>query len=73
MQIYEFLGLVRVVESRRDGQSMYQCTNCTVINLVLTWIGAVNEERLTVILLVVQIVCSAIAFVIRYPLASLFY
>nr|CAG4650219.1 EOG090X07N9 [Sida crystallina] len=73
LKIYQLLGLVRVIESQKDGKPVKECTNCTVINLALNWLGPTHEEKLTVTLLSVQVICSGLAFVIRYPLASQFY
>lgn len=47
--------------------------NFTLINLVLLYFGPLHEEKLTIILIVIQILCAGLAFAIRYPLASLFY
>ncbi|VVC33593.1 Glycosyl transferase, family 4,UDP-GlcNAc-dolichyl-phosphate GlcNAc phosphotransferase [Cinara cedri] len=59
------------VEEKIDGN--IKCNNLTLINLCLLLIGPTNEKTLTIILLIIQIVCSLLAFIIRYPLASLFY
>ena len=47
--------------------------NLTLINLVLLYIGPLQEKKLTFILILMQVFCSFLAFVIRYPLAHLFY
>jgi UDP-N-acetylglucosamine--dolichyl-phosphate N-acetylglucosaminephosphotransferase len=47
--------------------------NLTLINLVLLYFGPLHEARLTIILLCIQVLCSLLAFVIRYPLAWIFY
>lgn len=47
--------------------------NFTLINLVLLYFGPLHEAKLTIILLAIQFLCSLVAFVIRYPLASVFY
>lgn len=47
--------------------------NFTLINLVLLFFGPLHEEKLTIILIIIQCFCTALAFIIRYPLASLFY
>ncbi|KAJ1519626.1 hypothetical protein ONE63_004899 [Megalurothrips usitatus] len=52
---------------------MVECNNLTLINLVLILLGPMNEAKLTTILIIIQIMCSALAFAIRYPLASMFY
>ncbi|XP_018573758.1 UDP-N-acetylglucosamine--dolichyl-phosphate N-acetylglucosaminephosphotransferase [Anoplophora glabripennis] len=47
--------------------------NFTLINLVLFYLGPLHEAKLTTILIAVQVICTCVAFVIRYPLASIFY
>lgn len=67
------LRLFRVIkwEERKDGQIV--TNNFTIINLAILLLGPIREDRLTNVLLVFQIFCSCIAFVIRYPLAGFFY
>lgn len=47
--------------------------NFTLINLILLFFGPLHEETLTKILIGIQIACTCLAFVIRYPLAYIFY
>ncbi|CAH1098623.1 unnamed protein product [Psylliodes chrysocephalus] len=47
--------------------------NLTLINLVLLYCGPLHEAKLTSILIAIQIFFTGVAFVIRYPLASVFY
>lgn len=47
--------------------------NFTLINLTLLLFGPLHEKKLTIILIVIQCLCTVLAFMIRYPLASLFY
>lgn len=69
IKLFKFLKLVKWHE--KDG---YVTTNnFTLINLVLLYLGPMHEAKLTTILILIQIVCSCIAFTIRYPLASVFY
>ncbi|XP_043478392.1 UDP-N-acetylglucosamine--dolichyl-phosphate N-acetylglucosaminephosphotransferase [Leptopilina heterotoma] len=69
MRIYR---IFRIVEWKEDGDTVI-CNNLTLINFVLILTGPKNERTLTTILIVIQIICSVLAFTIRYPLASLFY
>ncbi|KAE8752544.1 hypothetical protein FOCC_FOCC000666 [Frankliniella occidentalis] len=52
---------------------MVECNNLTLINLLLILLGPMNEAKLTTVLITIQVMCSVLAFAIRYPLASLFY
>ncbi|XP_065358114.1 UDP-N-acetylglucosamine--dolichyl-phosphate N-acetylglucosaminephosphotransferase [Calliphora vicina] len=47
--------------------------NFTLINFVLVVFGPVHEKVVTQMLMAVQVCCTLVAFVIRYPLASYFY
>ncbi|XP_040569936.1 UDP-N-acetylglucosamine--dolichyl-phosphate N-acetylglucosaminephosphotransferase [Lepeophtheirus salmonis] len=60
------------IKTLEDGKSV-SINNLTLVNLVLLLTGPLREERLTIILLSFQILCSVLAFFIRYPLALLFY
>ncbi|XP_034826706.1 UDP-N-acetylglucosamine--dolichyl-phosphate N-acetylglucosaminephosphotransferase [Maniola hyperantus] len=69
LHIFTFLKLVDKVEDS-DGIML---NNLTLINLFLIKMGPMSEIRLTKSLLVFQIFCTCIAFLIRYPMASYFY
>ncbi|XP_043259666.1 UDP-N-acetylglucosamine--dolichyl-phosphate N-acetylglucosaminephosphotransferase [Colletes gigas] len=62
-----------IVNWREDERGVVTCNNFTLINFVLIKTGPIKESTLTCILLLIQIICSLLAFVIRYPLASIFY
>lgn len=47
--------------------------NFTLINFVLLMLGPLHEAKLTKILIGIQILCTFLAFIVRYPLAHLFY
>nr|SVE75176.1 EOG090X07N9 [Daphnia dolichocephala] len=72
LKIYRQLGLVQVEYNGKDGE-LSQSTNCTLINLALKLAGPTHEKNLAMSLMVLQVICSGLAFIIRYPLASLFY
>lgn len=70
------LSCLNVAHVRRyevDGVAMVEYNNLTIINLILKLAGPLHERDLTLLLLVIQIGCSALAFAIRYPLAYLFF
>lgn len=47
--------------------------NLTLINLFLFWFGPMKEEKLTNCLILFQVLCSLLGFVIRYYLVSFIY
>lgn len=77
MMMLSSLRLLSVTECSRDekfeGEATVTFNNLTLINLVLVWCGPMHEASLTYFLLTLQVFASCLAFVIRYPLANLFY
>ena len=73
INILKSLRLIHVNEYFKDSEPYVDINNLTLINLVLKICGPMHERSLTVILLIFQIVCSCVAFSIRYQLALLFY
>ena len=71
--IITFLEKIKFIKVIRHNENMIQITNLTLINVVINFTGKVHEKRLTNILLLLQAVCSVLAFVIRYKIADLFY
>ncbi|NWZ27561.1 GPT acetylglucosaminephosphotransferase, partial [Asarcornis scutulata] len=62
------------VRSGTDEDGEYtECNNMTLINFVIKLIGPTHERNLTLLLLLIQVLGSAIAFSIRYQLVRLFY
>lgn len=73
LQLFRALGLLYYKEGVGEDGSYMQVNNLTLINLVLKLCGPLHEQTLTFILLVIQVVCSGLAFLVRYQLAKLFY
>ncbi|XP_028161259.1 UDP-N-acetylglucosamine--dolichyl-phosphate N-acetylglucosaminephosphotransferase-like [Ostrinia furnacalis] len=69
VQILRILHLVDVIE---DNDSIVM-NNLTLINLFLIKFGSMSEVKLVTMIMAFQCLCSCIAFIIRYPLASYFY
>lgn len=70
--ILKVLATLRLVDKREDKESI-NINNLTLINLFLIKFGSMSEVRLTTSLMMFQIACTCVAFLIRYPLASYFY
>lgn len=74
-----FIGLLKPLrllsceEFEKDGEPWLEMNNLTLINFVLRLTGPMHERNLTVLMLVLQVICSLLAFVVRYPLAFIFY
>ncbi|GLH04995.1 UDP-N-acetylglucosamine--dolichyl-phosphate N-acetylglucosaminephosphotransferase [Gryllus bimaculatus] len=58
---------------KEDSEKWVQCNNFTLLNFFIVLLGPIREVVLTKYLLIFQVICSLLAFSIRYPLASLFY
>ncbi|GIY18236.1 UDP-N-acetylglucosamine--dolichyl-phosphate N-acetylglucosaminephosphotransferase [Caerostris darwini] len=65
--------LVHIKEITKDGEVYLECSNFTVINYMLKIFGPTHERTLTIYLLATQVLCSCIAFSIRYGLSRVFY
>nr|XP_012629010.1 UDP-N-acetylglucosamine--dolichyl-phosphate N-acetylglucosaminephosphotransferase isoform X2 [Microcebus murinus] len=67
------LRLVTVRQSKNEDGEFTECNNMTLINLLLKVFGPIHERNLTLLLLLLQILGSAVTFSIRYQLVRLFY
>ena len=73
LKIFSTLGLCDIQYSVGEDGKYMECTNLTIINLAIKVLGPINEGTLTKVLLGLQVSCSIVALVIRYPLAKMFY
>lgn len=69
----QLFRLVRIIEWNETDDKIVTTNNFTLINFLLVVLGPTHERRLTYYLLAIQILCTCVAFVIRYPLAKYFY
>ncbi|KAF9454763.1 N-acetylglucosaminephosphotransferase [Macrolepiota fuliginosa MF-IS2] len=72
LRILAALGLTELTVHPTSGMVL-EATNLTILNFFLIRFGPMNEKRLVQVLMCSQIAGSALAFVIRYGLASLVY
>ena len=54
-------------------ENLVEFNNLTIINLLLKFSGPMHEKNVTLVLLLFQVVCSLVAFMVRYPLAYLLF
>lgn len=73
LKVAENLGLLTVRHSENEDGAFTECNNMTLINLLLKVFGPMHERNLTLFLLLLQVVGSAVTFSIRYQLVRLFY
>lgn len=72
LQLLYVLGLVKVIRKDEQGRIL-ECNNLTIINLVLSRFGPMTERNTTRAVLLIQVVCSLLAFFIRYKLVQYVY
>ncbi|XP_029647480.1 UDP-N-acetylglucosamine--dolichyl-phosphate N-acetylglucosaminephosphotransferase [Octopus sinensis] len=75
LKVLSFFRLIQLNEmkSKNSKETVIECNNLTLLNLVLVYTGPLHERTLVLILLSIQIFCSFIAFFIRYQVAKIFY
>ncbi|KAI8930072.1 glycosyl transferase family 4-domain-containing protein [Entophlyctis helioformis] len=72
IRFLELLGLADVTRDPRTGK-MIDCSNLTIMNLLLVRLGPMSESDLVVRVMVVQAASSLVGFVVRYGLAHIVY
>ncbi|KAG0369949.1 glycosyl transferase family 4-domain-containing protein [Gamsiella multidivaricata] len=73
IKLLELLGLTHVRYDARTGQRPLEMTNLTILNLILLKAGPMSERSLTISVMLVQVICSIVAFFIRYRLVAFVY
>ncbi|KAG0052152.1 tunicamycin resistance protein [Gryganskiella cystojenkinii] len=73
VKVLETLRLTQVRYDAKTGQIPLEMTNLTILNLILLKSGPLSERNLTIAVMVIQVVCSLIAFFIRHRLVTFVY
>ncbi|KAM8927298.1 UDP-N-acetylglucosamine--dolichyl-phosphate N-acetylglucosaminephosphotransferase [Pelodytes ibericus] len=73
VKVSETLHVVDVRRAQGEDGEFMEINNMTLINFVLKLIGPTHERNLTLLLLLIQVLGSCCAFLIRYQLVRLFY
>ncbi|CAN8199013.1 unnamed protein product [Coccothraustes coccothraustes] len=73
LKVVKILHVVDVRSGTDEDGEYTECNNMTLINFVIKLIGPTHERTLTLLLLLIQVLGSTIAFSIRYQLVRLFY
>ncbi|KAF9082641.1 UDP-N-acetylglucosamine--dolichyl-phosphate N-acetylglucosaminephosphotransferase [Mortierella sp. GBA35] len=73
IKILEVLGLTHVRYDAKTGKRPLEMTNLTLLNLILLKAGPMSERNLTISVMVVQAICSLVAFFIRHRLVAFVY
>ncbi|KAF9305237.1 tunicamycin resistance protein [Mortierella antarctica] len=73
VKILELVGLTEVTYDHKTGQRPIAMTNLTILNAILLRTGPLTERNLTISVMVIQVLCSLLAFFIRYGLVAYVY
>ncbi|XP_032304959.1 UDP-N-acetylglucosamine--dolichyl-phosphate N-acetylglucosaminephosphotransferase isoform X2 [Coturnix japonica] len=73
LKVVKILHIVDVRSGMDEDGEYSECNNMTLINFVIKLIGPIHERNLTLLLLLIQVLGSMIAFSVRYQLVRLFY
>ncbi|CAJ0939888.1 unnamed protein product, partial [Mesorhabditis belari] len=73
VSILSTIGLLFRENFEKGGEKWTRVNNFTVINLLLKFVGPVNEHTLTNLLMLLQMFSSILAFFIRFYLARMLY
>ncbi|NXF09258.1 GPT acetylglucosaminephosphotransferase, partial [Smithornis capensis] len=73
LKVVKILHVVDVRSGMDEDGEYTECNNMTLINFVIKLIGPTHERNLTLLLLLIQVLGSTVAFSIRYQLVRLFY
>ncbi|CAG5123607.1 unnamed protein product [Candidula unifasciata] len=73
IRVFSLFRLITVRAGVGENGMYTQVNNLTLNNFILRLFGPLHERTLVLILLFIQIVCSCLAFSIRYQLAKMFY
>ncbi|XP_052784266.1 UDP-N-acetylglucosamine--dolichyl-phosphate N-acetylglucosaminephosphotransferase-like isoform X2 [Mya arenaria] len=73
LRVFNLFGVVHIRERVGEDGAYTECNNLTLICLVLKFLGPLHERTLVIVLLSLQVMCSCVAFGIRYQLAKMFY
>ncbi|KAI8900773.1 glycosyl transferase family 4-domain-containing protein [Globomyces pollinis-pini] len=71
IQLLEILKLVQITKT--DKGDWIDCSNLTILNLILIKTGPIREDQLVIYLSWIQITCAILAFIIRYGLVHIVY
>ncbi|KAG9319097.1 hypothetical protein KVV02_003097 [Mortierella alpina] len=73
IKLLEALGLTVVRYDVKTGTRPLEMTNLTLLNLILVKAGPMSERNLTLSVMLIQVICSLIAFIIRHRLVTFVY
>eukprot|EP00053_Salpingoeca_punica_P012362 m.110802 g.110802 ORF g.110802 m.110802 type:complete len:484 (+) comp15927_c0_seq1:248-1699(+) len=71
--IVKILKTFRLADVQDENPSEVKLSNMTIINFVLLFTGPTHEKRLANHIMLIQVACSCLALLIRYPLAKVFF
>uniref|UniRef100_A0A0B7AJS6 UDP-N-acetylglucosamine--dolichyl-phosphate N-acetylglucosaminephosphotransferase n=1 Tax=Arion vulgaris TaxID=1028688 RepID=A0A0B7AJS6_9EUPU len=73
IRVFSLFHLITVRPGVGENGMYTEVNNLTLNNFILRVFGPLHEQTLVIILLIIQALCSSLAFLIRYQLAKVFY
>lgn len=71
--ILKLLHFFRLIHLEYENDKMVSCTNMTLINLVLVWMGPMREDKLCNTILQLQFIIGILAIIARHTLGALLF
>jgi UDP-N-acetylglucosamine--dolichyl-phosphate N-acetylglucosaminephosphotransferase len=71
LEVFTLFGLAKI--NVIEEEDSIEINNFTLMNLLLLRFGPLHERTLAILVMIVQILASCLAFIIRYRLVHFFY
>jgi UDP-N-acetylglucosamine--dolichyl-phosphate N-acetylglucosaminephosphotransferase len=71
--IFKVFKMLKLTRWSQESDGTIVCTNFTIINYAIILTGPIKEDKLMRLLIIFQVMCTIVAFTIRYPMAYYFY
>lgn len=72
IKVFRMLGILQVNLDNKT-KNPISINNLTLINLILVKFGPMHEDKIVWKLLFIHIICSLVAFTVRYALPQIWY
>ncbi|XP_063959592.1 UDP-N-acetylglucosamine--dolichyl-phosphate N-acetylglucosaminephosphotransferase-like [Lytechinus pictus] len=73
VRVCGLVGVIHIKEGVGEDKDETECSNFTILNLVLKIMGPMHERNLVLVMLFIQVLGSCVAFFVRFYLAGFFY
>ena len=73
IRLFDTLQLIKILKKPSTDNPSLICTNFTLLSLLLNWFGPMREDRLAILLMVVQAISCSIGLLIRHFISKFVY